>query len=292
MEPLPPAAGRRLRLVAVATALLVLVAVVAFASRSGFGSGKTAPTRGFSDWAFSMFIVLFVLAIPATLYALFFSGELPDKQSERGLATNVLRNIAIVGVVLFAVAAYYYLRRHHHLNGLHLQVAGGSGAGKGGKHGTQASHPLTFQWPVILVGAGLVVATIAMWVSLRRQRKPYVDVPLSDGANRLAGDVAASITDALDDLEAEPDARRAVVAAYARMETVLARSGLERAASETPVEYLERALLGVTARGDAVRTLTGLFQEARFSSHPIDRDMKRKAIDALSAIRDDLLATA
>ena len=58
------------------------------------------------------------------------------------------------------------------------------------------------------------------------------------------------MSDAIDDLEAEPDARRAVIAAYARMEGVLARHGLRRCPSETPLEYLRRILLGLTARAE------------------------------------------
>ena len=75
------------------------------------------------------------------------------------------------------------------------------------------------------------------------------------------------MSDAIDDLEAEPDARRAVIAAYARMEGVLARHGLRRKPSETPLEYLRRILLGLTARADAVRRLTSLFEQAKFSRH-------------------------
>ena len=47
-------------------------------------------------------------------------------------------------------------------------------------------------------------------------------------------------------------------------------------------------LLGLTARGDAVQSLTRLFEEARFSRHEIDATMKRDAIGALRTIRDDL----
>jgi hypothetical protein len=104
----------------------------------------------------------------------------------------------------------------------------------------------------------------------------------------VAEDFAATIGDAIGDLEAEPDARRAVIAAYARMEGVLGRHGLRRKPSETPVEYLGRILGGLTSRSDAVARLTGLFEEAKFSRHDIDDPMKRDAIGALRAIRDDL----
>jgi hypothetical protein len=79
-----------------------------------------------------------------------------------------------------------------------------------------------------------------------------------------------------------------VIAAYARMEGVLARHGLRRRPSETPLEYLRRVLLELTARADAVARLTNLFEQAKFSRHDIDATMKRDAIGALREIRDDL----
>ena len=99
---------------------------------------------------------------------------------------------------------------------------------------------------------------------------------------------SSDLDDAIDDLEAEPDARRAVIAAYARMEAVLGRHGLRRRPSDTPVEYLRRVLLGLTSQDDAVQRLTKLFQEAKFSRHEIDASMKQEAITALKTIRDDL----
>ena len=72
----------------------------------------------------------------------------------------------------------------------------------------------------------------------------------------VSEDIAATIGDAIDDLEAEPDARRAVIAAYARMEAVLGRNGFQRVPSETAIEYLRRILLGLTSRADAVTRLT------------------------------------
>jgi hypothetical protein len=72
------------------------------------------------------------------------------------------------------------------------------------------------------------------------------------------------------------------------MEGVLARNGLQRRPSETPVEYLRRILFGLTSRGDSVSRLTSLFEQAKFSRHTIDASMKQDAIGALREIRDDL----
>ena len=72
------------------------------------------------------------------------------------------------------------------------------------------------------------------------------------------------------------------------MEACSDATGSARQPSETPIEYLRRILLGLTSRVDAVRRLTGLFEQAKFSRHEIDVTMKQDAIGALREIRDDL----
>ena len=163
-------------------------------------------------------------------------------------------------------------------------------AGSGGANGKKGLHTTpynpTFRWPVLWATLLLFAIGGAIW--WRKRGTVKTGLPWSSPEDGIAEDVLASIGDAIDDLEAEPDARRAVIAAYARMERVLARHGLRRKQSETAVEYLRRVLLGLTSRTEAVTRLTGLFEQAKFSRHEIDGSMKQDAIDALRAIRDDL----
>jgi hypothetical protein len=156
-----------------------------------------------------------------------------------------------------------------------------------GRNGRRARIEPQFEWTVLWI-AIVALAAGGGWLYYNwRTRKRRTAVPL-DRERTVAEDFAASIGDAIDDLEAEPDARRAVIAAYARMEAVLARNGLRRRPSETPVEYLRRILLGLKARGDPVSRLTSLFEQAKFSRHDIDASMKQDAIGALREIRADL----
>jgi hypothetical protein len=96
------------------------------------------------------------------------------------------------------------------------------------------------------------------------------------------------LAETLDDLRNEPDPRKAVIRAYARMERTLAARGLPREPFEAPLEYLARILGAVQASAHSVRRLTGLFERARFSPHEIDARMKNEAIDALSGLRAEL----
>ncbi len=100
------------------------------------------------------------------------------------------------------------------------------------------------------------------------------------------------LDDSLDDLRAEPDARRAVIAAYARLERTFAASGLARVRQETAEEYVGRILGGLEVDARLVRRLAELFARAKFSQHRVDESMKDEAIAALAQIRDQLREAA
>jgi hypothetical protein len=136
-----------------------------------------------------------------------------------------------------------------------------------------------FQWPLALGLAGLVLLG-GVWVYIRRRG----EVVPSDGRS-LEADLAAALETTIDDLRNERDARKAVIAAYAQMERTLTSHGLARHRAEAPFEYLARIL---HVRHSAARTLTDLFEYAKFSGHEVDAAMKEEAIEALVAIREDL----
>jgi hypothetical protein len=75
------------------------------------------------------------------------------------------------------------------------------------------------------------------------------------------------------------------------MERALAAAGIPRDPAETPLEYVERALLTLDASASAVRRLTDLFEWARFSHHEPEPFMRDEAVDALVAVRDELRAS-
>ena len=278
--------GRSTRLALVAFGLLVLLGVVAFASRSGLGHQSQAkPSPAYVSYAFSAFLIVFVLAIPVAMYGFVIQareGEVARK-SYRQRTLESIGMMFFFGCLAFIVI---YLKRHHpsifNINPQGLNNAKNALKNHGGH---KAKVEPQFEWTVLWIAIAALAVGVGWFYYTWRTRKKRTAVPLE---RSVAEELAESISDAIDDLEAEPDARRAVIAAYARMEAVLARNGLRRRPSETPVEYLRRILLGLTARGEAVSRLTWLFEQAKFSRHDIDAAMKQDAIGALREIRDDL----
>ncbi len=127
----------------------------------------------------------------------------------------------------------------------------------------------TFDWgPVIVVGSItlVVLAALGFWALQHRRQRTVAKQAIP------AAEFAAAVERTIADLRAEPDPRRAVIAAYAQMEQALGLAGLPRDPSEAPREYLGRVLPQVGAGADSVGRLTSLFERAKFSPHAIDDD--------------------
>jgi hypothetical protein len=139
---------------------------------------------------------------------------------------------------------------------------------------------------VAIVFGLVAVAGAILAVNSRKKAARLRGIPTAPEA------VAAALDESLDDLRTDPDLRRAIVAAYARMEKVLGVVGLPRRPAEAPLEYLERALLALDTSGPSVRRLTDLFEWAKFSQHEPEPSMRDEAVDALEAVRDELRAPA
>src|SRR5262249_28672011 len=124
-------------------------------------------------------------------------------------------------------------------------------------------------------------------VATRAARRP----PRLPGSRREEL-VSIALDESLDDLRNDPHIPRAVIAAYARMESVLAGVGLPRRPPEAPFEYMGRALPRLETSDQAAERLTSLFEWAKFSQHEPGPEMRDEAIAALVAVRDELRASA
>jgi hypothetical protein len=131
--------------------------------------------------------------------------------------------------------------------------------------------------------AALLLAGVVVYLFRGRRQDLVFDEPEVAGAP-----VAAAAAAAAAGLRAEDDPRRAVVAAYLRMDLTLAEHGLGRRPAEAPLEHLARVLREAGIPPVAGRRLVDLFERARFSSHPVDAAMRDEALAHLEAVRDHL----
>jgi hypothetical protein len=280
----------RRRLIPLAVLVTALLAVVAIAARGrplGKGSGSSGGLPvSFWSWVFTTLLIIFLLLFVTGLVAvLVFRRERTEVASYNRRTLRALL-ILLIGAGLLAYFGHRVdLQNLLHPHSTHTHNRGGSGAIHPGKHGVKQQH-VQFRWEELLVVVVLLFAVgVAAFVTRKR---------LGPGAppRRFAPEVlAAALDESLDDLRNDPDLRRAIIAAYARMETALAAAGLPRDPAEAPLEYVERALLSLDTSAEAVRKLTDLFEWARFSQHEPDASMRDEAIDALVAVRDELRAS-
>jgi hypothetical protein len=269
--------------------MLALIGVVAIASRGSTpagGAGARRPTDTLLDILLSFYLVS--LAAGAILFVYLLALRRTTLSETGGGRQRNWRNT--VGMVVLVGAALLLAREFssRRLEGLTVTLppapaAGGGTPAASGKDVYEAE----FAWiPVSITLALLAVAVFGFWWSGRSRRRARGE----RGGNALADAVEAALDESLDDLRAEPDPRRAVIAAYARLERVLASHGLPRKTSEAPLEYLSRMLGGLSVSPPAARRLTDLFERAKFSQHVVGTEMKQQAIGALETVRDDLAA--
>jgi len=161
-------------------------------------------------------------------------------------------------------------------------VLGGSAPLSGPPSGaTGFVVPSWLPWTVLGIVA---VAAFAGVVALRLRRPRPSAAPPDARATRAAVDAAIGA------LDAEADPRRAVIAAYGAMQRTLGEHGVARSSTEAPREYLQRVLTASRANDREVRTLTGLFEEARYSTHPIPERLREVALAALRSLQGRLQA--
>src|SRR5262245_37055720 len=283
---LPRSAGGLLLLGAGVLLLLALVAAVSRAHHTPGGhAGVHSPPSGVGDYLFSIFLLLAVVVTLFLIWLFFAERDLLVAQRKRGRgATQALVSIMVFALIAAGITHFSGLRRHAMSSFGQLQ--GGRHA-KALKQGLKGGRRATeFKWlPVfIATAAGLAVLGFVGVRSLRRERQGLLE------AAELQQAFEELVEDTLADLYAETDPRKAIIAAYARVERLFAAYGNPRHRSEAPTEYLERVLPELRASGAALRRLTALFEWAKFSAHDVDRPMRDEAIAALVEVRDELRA--
>lgn len=277
--------ARRLLLSGVAlTALLAAVAVASRAHRPGGGPGggtSHAPRLVFEYTASALFVLM-----PIGILVVLWVASLGRRQKllEGGGQRRQVQTLLLVG---FVGLPLLFVGRHYiHWHSPQQQSSGNAGLTQRGEARDRNSGDAQFKWlPAVAMatflvgGAGGAVALV-LWK--RRNGAAW------EREAELTAALDEVLADTLDDLRAERDPRRAVIGAYARLERTFAAHDVAREPSETPREYVDRALdrLGVSAF--AVRRLTQLYERAKFSPHEIDSAMKDDAIDALAGLREEL----
>ena len=281
-------ARRLLPIGLVVTALLVLAGIASHGRPLSPGRGS-GPTAGFFDYVATTMLLLAVATLVVVVVVLL-SSDKPDVGVARRSRWNLLSGLAM----FFAACGMAYListsrfqDRLRKLAQTHHQQAAPPAQRNGGKVTAAHRRNARVRWDEVAIVL-VIVGGIAVWFYIRREKRK----PLRALVTKRRAAVARAVDDSLDDLRNDPDIRRAIIAAYARMERALAAAGVARRPAEAPFEYLARSLVELETGAAAAHRLTDLFERAKFSHHEPAERMRDDAIDALVTVRDELRATA
>ena len=244
------------------------------------------PVTGSIAALFTLAALVFLLALVRRLRSAR-SGEGEDAVGpEAARLPPWLRALnQILSLVYFLVLVYLLWRGAIPLVGVLSQ---GFGGGSGSAPAFPAEAPvgapplITWTFGILAVVAGAGALALALWVAFADRLAEWwhgetEDPPLPP--------LAAAVEESLEDLRAEPDARRAIIRCYARFERVAASSGLERKPWLTPMEFMREALARLPVPRGALPTLTSLFELARFSHRSLGPSERDRALDALDVLK-------
>jgi MFS family permease len=279
--------NKRLVGATLAVAVLVVVAGIGSGGRPLAAHRGAGPTATFFDYVATT-LVLFVAFMFVVVIAALFSERLNRNRPPRS-PWYVFSSLAamLVGIAIaFAIVHSGFEQRLRNLTNKAVKQQPNDAKGSPAKDARDVRNA-HIRWDevaiVLVLAGGTVVLLLATRAARREPRPPRL--PREEVVSR-------ALDESLDDLRNDPDLRRAIIAAYARMEGVLAGVGLARHPSEAPFEYVERALTSLEASAHAAERLTALFEWAKFSQHEPGPEMRDEAIAALVAVRDELRAPA
>ena len=218
--------------------------------------------------------------------------RVPDAGHLAAVLRSGVRSLAAIIMIAIIAVAVANLAGTGHGGSRVLKIISGKPVKPKVPHLPKGSASSAAYLNYILYALVALAAISACVVLVRRLRRStpgggYPGEPPGDEAEELRHAVESGRTA----LRAVDDARAAIIACYLAMEGSLARAGTARTAAETPDELLTRAASAGLIRGPAAARLTGLFYEARFSSHLLPASAKDDARHALEAMSAELSGT-
>ena len=171
-------------------------------------------------------------------------------------------------------------------------ASGGTPAAPTPDSGSSTS-PITRTLAIVILILALVIGGVAVAVGLRavvrrrsldaNVRRSITPEPEPDPSEVLVEEVARGLQTI-----PEGSPRNAIVATWIRLEDATVAAGFDQRRSETPAEFVRRALATYAVDEHDIGRLADLYREARFSAHPLTEAHRDEAIDCLSRLHGQL----
>lgn len=221
------------------------------------------------------------LLISAILMRTVITGVDRDKLQQR---KPVWMQLVILGLVFAGIAAFTqaFRERQEASDALPQPTVTQTADATGTDGSGRSSRALGWVLTGLIVAMTVAVAAGTTWLIGKTRG--------SDTAQDVEP-LLRELDEATRRISADGDPQEAVIACYLGMVEALEAAGAPRRASDTPFEYVERALGRFSVSQDNAHRLTALFEQARFSRHRADAAMRTDALVALDAVRSELAAS-
>jgi len=283
--------------------LVVMVAALAVGAAASILVGTSSAPAPSSAPTPLIFLPPWLIAIASFGIIAFVIGSFVLLRMSGGPTLSMQRTtVSALAIVLAALVFLFVV----HLLGFGASTAGanntsGPGGGGGGTtpppsggHNVTTGSGGVFTWagvppwlPFVILAAIVLLAVVVAVPGLREYlagRRGAATRPIPSAEEAA---VREALTQASTDFRRGADPRAVILALYAalleRLQPMVV--GLD---SRTPEEIRAVHLEHLGVRPGPARTLTRLFEEARYSSHPMGAEESQRAAEAVRAALDDL----
>ena len=257
----------------------------------GGGSQDVATIPGLANalrWVY--FGILVICGIAVVIGVISFTAS-KDRKKWRRLFAQVM-GVLLICVLLFAFGYFYDDIESSVMGGGSTSVLPDVGAGvSSGNSNNSAGNPDALKVVVSFgVFALLFIFCIAVFIALsnfirmRSTKLDYSDI------ERDTEEVAQTIQRTIEAIAGGSDTRATVIRCYTDMCKVMSKYGVKEEEYLTPREFQKLAVDNLPVPEEQMKALVDVFEEARYSHHNLDEEDSQRAVVALEAVRQKLLA--
>jgi len=173
---------------------------------------------------------------------------------------------------------------------LHFFLGGGGDGGGDGGGGTPSapSDPFSSESGTLWFLIFLLILTVFFGVMYLRRWRTISLAEYGTSSAEREEEAKRTIERAIRELYAGDDFRSVIIRTYQQMCLLLVNSPIKNERFLTPRELAALIVARLGWPEMPVEELTGLFEEAKYSDHPMDEEGKEKAIRCLTEIRETL----
>jgi len=272
---------------------IVLVAALAFnvanldtggeAIPGGGASGGTSPSTlgSFDPFLGDLFLVVFASFVVAMLVYAILRRRVQQKAPTKAFSWWQVISSAIGLILVIALLMAWPRMIQAFRIGQTPPTTGDAGSA------SATGWPVAAGAPLGLFLGLTVLATIVILVALLRRGAGVVEIDNEPSADDPATRHAAvdAVQDAIEELEVGGDVRAVILACFRRFCALLGARGITAQGALTPRELEDLAVGRLHVSREASSTLISLFEEARYSEHPLGEADRHRAIESLAGIR-------